>query len=273
MNDNFFALKNGKICYQQDRGKGKTIVFLHGAGGSLSGWDRIKTYFSRTDFNCLYIDLYGHGYSDRSSSLFDYSIEHHCQNLDEILNGLGIKNIIIIGHCLGAIIGTTYASCYPQKVIKLVLVNPGQPNKSPLLLRSIRFLLPFFYRLTKILRLDKPINIKRVNYQNYINSFDLSPRRLWADISATGISHCIGHIMASFNWNGQQYFPKIKCPTLIIGGKKDIIFPGSVSLNIQDQIINSRLEILDTNHISIINNPEEVYEKISGFLLSHNTDS
>ena len=55
-------LSSGKLAYIE-KGKGKTILFIHGLGGNLSHW--LKSVQSLSEkYRCIAIDLPGYGWSE-----------------------------------------------------------------------------------------------------------------------------------------------------------------------------------------------------------------
>ena len=57
-------LSSGKLAYVE-KGKGQTIVFIHGLGGNLSHWLKSVNELSAS-YKCIAIDLPGYGWSDKN---------------------------------------------------------------------------------------------------------------------------------------------------------------------------------------------------------------
>lgn len=260
-------MENPFISYQLKKGKDKTLLFLHGGGGSISGWQFTQPYFDKTDYTRVYMDLRGHGLSFRPKSWRDYCLEKHAQDVLAVINRLEIRKIVLIGHCLGAMVAATFASLYPKRLEKLILINPGL-NKNCLFFNPLTyFLFLISYGFVKILNLKPEIKNKgRVDYTPFKGSHDLSPARLGQDLRHTGLVAAISCGLAFFNWPSRETYKNIKVPALIIGGKKDVIFGLPITYSIKRLINNAKLKIIDTNHISIINNPKEVVREILVFL-------
>lgn len=267
MKDLYIKTPTGRLCYRFKSNKGKTIVFLHGASGSLSAWDFIYPYFYEKGYSILLIDLRGHGKSIRSKNWFDYKLEEHAQDIATILKRKRVKKFILVGHCLGGMIGATFTFLYPKQVEKLILINPGL-NKRTFFFNSIThsFLLMIFSLINLV-----PFDIKankqnRVDYKSYVNSHDFSPWRIFDDLKHTGIRPLISQTQAFFEWQGEKYYNNVDIPTLIIGGKKDHVFNIHISKIIKKLLKNSRLKLINTNHISVINKPEQICEEIIKFI-------
>ena len=68
-------------------------------------------------------DLRGRGESDKPEK--GYSLAHHCDDLDGLLDHLGLRKAVVIGHSLGAHIALRFAATRPARVSRLVLVDGG----------------------------------------------------------------------------------------------------------------------------------------------------
>ena len=60
------------------------IVFVHGAGGNISTWNRQIGFF-KAHFNLLTIDLRGHGKSSSDDNAPAYTFEQIAQDILEVL--------------------------------------------------------------------------------------------------------------------------------------------------------------------------------------------
>ncbi|MDO8610026.1 MAG: alpha/beta hydrolase [bacterium] len=267
MEDQYIRTEDGAICYRVIKNKGKTIVFIHGGGSSLSSWEFIYPFFHKKGFNIILIDLRGHGKSLRSENWYDYRLEKHAQDIAKILAKEKIKKAILVGHCLGGMIGITFAFLYPDKVENLILVNPGINNKSFFFNSFTKTFVIFLYSLMRIFPLKTIYSISyRVDYKPFQRSHDFSPFRLFEDLKSTGIVSVLSQTQAFFEWQGEQYYKNINIPTLIIGGKKDVVFNIHVSEIIKKLLKNSTLKIINTSHTAVINNPKEIKNAIYHFI-------
>lgn len=259
------VINNGvKIQYKVNEGDKKTtLVFLHGGGGSLTAWEIMLPLFKG---RIITVDLRGHGLSDRPSKKEDYTLEKHAEDILSILNKEKLEKAVLIGHCLGSMVAATFAATYPQRVGKLILINTNYEfplfiGQTPikqclyLILNLIKYLFPF-----------KAIPAKGVDYSKFVGSFDIDFKRFKADLDVMGVYAAIRQGLALLDWNGKKYFQKIKAPTLVIASTNDFLYPRGTGEKVIALVSNAKLEYVNSNHISVINNPEEVYRKIKDFL-------
>ena len=94
----------------------KTLIFIHGLGSS-SFADFTDTIGDKrfSEFRCILIDLPGHGFSDDPEN-FNYTLYDHAKVVENLLDHLGIKDAVFIGHSMGGTIEVAIA----QKRIDLI---------------------------------------------------------------------------------------------------------------------------------------------------------
>lgn len=266
MVEKIFSTQDIKIHYCIQKGNGEPLIFLHGGGGSLSAWNILLPYFKDDTGTLIAVDLRGHGLSGKPKEVNDYSLENHSEDILNILKQENVEKGVIVGHCLGSMVAATFAAIYPQKVRKLILINtnyelPWFISRTPfkqilyLIFDVGRYLIPFI-----------ATSKERVDYSRFLGSFDIDLLRLREDIEVMGVYSVIRQTMALLFWNGKKYFSKIKVSTLVIAGTNDLFYPKGTGENLMKLNSRIRLEYVDSNHISIINSPREIYQNISTFL-------
>ena len=114
---------NGLKFHYWVSGRGADTVLVHGLGGNLAAWHlRIVPELQR-DFRLLTYDLRGHGRSD--SPPVGYTTGDMVGDLKGILDALGIEKAAFVGHSWGGDIVLHFALQHPDRVSKIVLVEPG----------------------------------------------------------------------------------------------------------------------------------------------------
>lgn len=103
-----------------DNGEGTPVVLLHGFMESLEIWDEFTDTLS-VDFRVIAIDLPGHGGSDCIGK--EHSMEMMAEEVYNVLEILGIKKAIFIGHSMGGYVCCAFAEKYPQLMKGLVLMH------------------------------------------------------------------------------------------------------------------------------------------------------
>ncbi|MES2775363.1 MAG: alpha/beta fold hydrolase [Bacteroidota bacterium] len=116
-------LSTGKMAYVE-KGKGKTILFIHGLGGNLSHW--LKTVNGLSDtYRCIAIDLPGYGWSQRQVNTNGKDqVQFYAEAITEFLKKKKIKKAIIAGHSMGAQVAIITA-LQNKSVQKIILAAPA----------------------------------------------------------------------------------------------------------------------------------------------------
>jgi len=117
------ALVNGIHLHYQQIGRGPNVVMVHGITGNQAIWHLEIIPALMQEYRLTSYDLRGHGYSDMPPS--GYTTADHAADLNRLLDSLGIKRTDLVGHSFGAEIVLHYTILYPERVDRLVLVEPA----------------------------------------------------------------------------------------------------------------------------------------------------
>lgn len=117
----------------REAGQGHPVVLLHGISSGSASWVSQLTSPSLTKHYHLYSwDAPGYLESRELETTTPTAIDY-ANALNAFIDKLALSNIVLVGHSLGAIIASAFASQYPNKVKGLILANPAQgyATKSP----------------------------------------------------------------------------------------------------------------------------------------------
>ncbi len=113
----------GKLAYIE-KGKGQTVLFIHGLGGNLSHWLKSVQELS-VKYKCIAIDLPGYGYSDKNiDTKGKDQLQFYADVVSDFIKKKRLKNIIVAGHSMGAQIAVITA-LQNKNTKKLILVSPA----------------------------------------------------------------------------------------------------------------------------------------------------
>ncbi|MET3288065.1 UNVERIFIED_CONTAM: pimeloyl-ACP methyl ester carboxylesterase/DNA-binding SARP family transcriptional activator [Brevibacillus sp. OAP136] len=121
-----YLVRNGiKIHYKYREsikvmGNGGTIVLIHGMGMDMSCWEDL-TPFLVYHYNVLQFDLRGHGGSGHGSE--EIQLATLCDDLDVLVDAVGVKEFHLIGHGFGGFVAMKYATRQPKRVKTLHLIS------------------------------------------------------------------------------------------------------------------------------------------------------
>jgi pimeloyl-ACP methyl ester carboxylesterase len=102
-------------------GSGEPLVFLHGAGGMTPDDPLLKELASRFHVYAPYLP--GYGETEECGSLRDM-LDFALHGWD-VVEALGLKNPILVGHSMGGMIAAEMAAVAPHDVERLGLIAPA----------------------------------------------------------------------------------------------------------------------------------------------------
>lgn len=116
-----------------DQGKGPVLLLLHGFTASLHTWN-VWVDALKGKYRIIRLDILGFGLTGPSKTN-TYSRDDWVKFIDNFVKELNVDKFSIAGNSLGGYIAWNYALDYPQKVDKLILIDPiGYPQNAPFLL-------------------------------------------------------------------------------------------------------------------------------------------
>jgi esterase len=105
--------------HYQSLGQGQPLILLHGLFGSSNNWGTVAKHFSQY-FQVISVDLRNHGSSPHSDS---QTYAELSQDLAELCDALNLNTVHLLGHSLGGKVAMQFATQFPQRVDKLVVVD------------------------------------------------------------------------------------------------------------------------------------------------------
>ncbi len=112
---------------------GQVVLYLHGGPGYNSASFRDLVGDDLTDLRLLYADQRGAG---RSYAADDFELQDLADDAVAILNDLDVHGVTLLAHGFGALVAVRAATSAPERIGRLVLVNPWL--SMPLLARDLR---------------------------------------------------------------------------------------------------------------------------------------
>ncbi|TDF39623.1 alpha/beta hydrolase [Alteromonadaceae bacterium M269] len=101
------------------------IVALHGWLDNAASFIPLSEHLS--DYYLVAIDFVGHGHSEHRSPDAHYHQMDFVQDLHEIVESQMWDDFILLGHSMGGIVGSLYASSFPEKVTKFISIEAFGP--------------------------------------------------------------------------------------------------------------------------------------------------
>ncbi len=141
---------NGIKLRIAEAGSGPLVIFVHGWPESWYSWRHQLPAVAAAGFHAVAPDMRGYGKSDKPEAVEDYDIQHLTADLVGIVDALGEKQAILVGHDWGAIVAWHAMLLHPDRFTALVAMSvpySGRPPQSLVQSLKAAFGDNFFYIL------------------------------------------------------------------------------------------------------------------------------
>lgn len=126
-----------------------TLVFIHCWGCNGTYWEAQIKYFAKSH-QVITLDLAGHGLSGADRD--NFTIEKFADDVVAVVKTLGLSNIVLVGHSLGAAVAIETSLKAPDQVKGIITVDTfATGNQWPDESEIERVMIPFrkaFYKMT-----------------------------------------------------------------------------------------------------------------------------
>jgi pimeloyl-ACP methyl ester carboxylesterase len=199
-------------------------------------------------------DLPGHGQSDRWHPPADVSIHMYRDAVGTVCAQLKIPKVVLVGHSMGALVALAAAAAWPERVAGVVLVGGG----AKLAVKS------GVYRRIRDDFADFPEWLATVAWSAATPS-EIVER--WAGISLTADQEiCDADFRAVERFDGRDLLPRLKTPTLVVGGADDLLTPPKLSHEL-GAIPGSTVVVLPAaGHMIMLEQPDAFFAQLDPFL-------
>jgi len=120
----YVEVKGSKMHYI-DEGEGDVILFLHGNPSASYLWRNIIPHLKGSG-RCIAVDLIGMGKSDQPDIEYGYTDE--AAYLEAFIDSLGLKDITLVIHDWGAMLGFDYANRHRDNVKAIAFMEGAIQN-------------------------------------------------------------------------------------------------------------------------------------------------
>lgn len=118
-----FIEVGGASIHYVDRGRGPTIVLVHGLGGQLANFSYALLDRLSDEFRVILVDRPGSGYSTRPRGA-SARLRAQGDTIAEFMRALGLERPLLVGHSLGGAVALAVALDHPERISGLALIAP-----------------------------------------------------------------------------------------------------------------------------------------------------
>jgi pimeloyl-ACP methyl ester carboxylesterase len=226
-------------------------------------------------------DLRGYHLSDRPQGVEPYRIQVLLDDLLGLLDALGERDGLVVGHDWGGVLAWFLAMLHPQRVRRLVILNAPHPALFARELRRPRQLWRswyiFFFQLPLLpewlLRLGNFALLERTWRRDSVTSSAFSATDLQAYRAALAspgaLTAMLNYYRAAFRHGGQleTRLQLITTPTLVLWGERDRYLNPHLLDGLEEWVRELRVERLpEASHWLACEFPEQVNGRLVAFL-------
>ncbi len=253
--------------YYEIHGEGFPIVMIQGLSANTDWWTEDVLESLGEDFKLIIFDNRGAGITENTDR--DFSIKMLADDTLALMGVLKINRFHVFGVSMGGMIAQELVINFPEKIEKLILgcthcggskqilpserviyiLNRDHQNITPKNL--IEGTIPLLFTEDFIKKDPEFIEF----YRQKLLKAPMSPESFHRQINAIS------------NFDNCLQLENIKCPTLVIHGRKDVLVPYENAEILYKRIKNSKLILLDeAAHSFFQPKPEIVIKEIKDFL-------
>ena len=228
-----------------------TILLIHGFGGTPESDFGAQLPALHSHFRVIAPHLHGYGHSTHRNSYALSFYRDDANDLATLLDSLNIEKVLVLGFSDGGIVGLLFAALYPQRVLALAVMG-AQPAINAQNVAGIRHWL-----IETPLPEDWQKELAKLHGEPYWRSL---PRMYVEGQEALVAAGCV--IITD------EELASIRCPALIMHGKRDRIVPADYARIISERIPKSHMLLFDAGHAAHLRCEEEYTSAIMDFFLN-----
>jgi pimeloyl-ACP methyl ester carboxylesterase len=118
-----YIQSNGIKMRIAEMGSGPLVLLVHGWPESWYSWRNQLPALAAAGYHAVAPDMRGYGKSDKPQAVEDYDIQHVAADLVGIIDALGEKNAVLIGHDWGAIVAWNALLLHPKHFTALIAMS------------------------------------------------------------------------------------------------------------------------------------------------------
>ncbi|HLZ96158.1 MAG TPA: alpha/beta hydrolase [Candidatus Dormibacteraeota bacterium] len=276
----------GPVHYLDFGGDGSPLLMVHGLGGSALNWMAVGPAFAER-YHAVAIDLVGFGQTPlfKRSAAVGANADLVRRFIDEVLD----EPVTLMGNSMGGHISVLVAGAHPERVARVVLVDPAVPGvhvrrPEPAMLGVIAAVSVPGLAETLLDRRAKMLGPEGL-VQQTLALVCADPSRLSADLvqahvqltrerASLGGQNNRALLQATRSIGLRMADPRfwvkarqVKAPTLVIHGELDRVIPLAAARELVRRVPAWTLKVIEgVGHVPMMETPEAFIRAANGWL-------
>lgn len=275
--------------YLQEAGPstGTPVVLVHGTGAWSEIWRETMTALAAAGFHAVAIDVPPFGYSGKPAGSSAYSPERQAGRIAAALDALRLRKVVLVGHSVGARPTVETALLEPDRIERLVLVDPalgfGAEGSTQFQQNDPSWLVKTLFRVREIrnaalsVAATNPLTTRAL-FKTFVSNkaavTDARVTMLQQPLVVQSITNAEGdwleYLMVSKDASRVSDFrnlAKLTMPVMLIWGSTDTVTPLWQGRQLQKLIPHAGLSVLDNvGHIPYIEDARAFNETLVRYL-------
>jgi pimeloyl-ACP methyl ester carboxylesterase len=245
------------------------VVLLHALLATATSWYRNVETLAQT-YRVYSVDIVGEGNKSRPVNPIT-SLDDFLRWFTELIDGLGIKTLYLVGNSYGGFTGAYYAMKLPDRVRKLVLIGPAAT-----IYAMMPFNLHMFVPKAMYMFFPKLPGIQRImRWSSQWMHKDLPPDPLWEPLFYRLMVYggLINQVFPRV-YKGEE-LAEIQAQVLFIFGEKEAIYNNlqSAVRAARELVPNAEIEMIpNAHHVTALAQPDLVNRRLLQFFASVEQD-
>jgi pimeloyl-ACP methyl ester carboxylesterase len=122
---------NGIKMHIAEKGEGPVVLFLHGFPEFWYSWRKQINALSSLGYHAVAPDLRGYGDTEAPTSITSYTCLHIVDDLVALIDSLGVKQVFLVAHDWGAVMGWYLCMFQPERVKAFVCLSVPFKQRNP----------------------------------------------------------------------------------------------------------------------------------------------
>ena len=255
----YLSLPGVDLWFEDTGGPGVPVILLHAASGTTECWLHQLPTFTAAGYRCISYDrrTWGRSRPTESGPQPGYAGD----DLNALLDGLGLERVHLVGTAAGAIPAIDYALSHPERVRSLVAANTigGVQDAEYLELQQ---------RLRPPQIQDLPVELRELG-PSYRGKDPVGAAR-WLEIDQSTRPYGVTPTQPLRESITYERLATMQPPVMVLSGEADLLSPPALMRLLSDHIPNSRFVPLpDAGHAGFWERPHVWNGLVLEFLGQH----